>query len=91
MSSGPGFDTQLPQKISEEKSIDVAQVNQRGWSEESGRRLENVDQAHLVMACGYSFQLTNLKDLLMSGVKPSRTATNWYQPLELSTSSFVSH
>ena len=32
--------------------IDVAEVNQRRWLEESGQRLENVDGTHLVLASG---------------------------------------
>ncbi len=32
--------------------IDVAEVNQWRWLEESGQRLENVDQTQLVLASG---------------------------------------
>ena len=32
--------------------IDVAEVNQQRWLEESGLWLENVDQIHLVLASG---------------------------------------
>ena len=42
----------VPKKISEEKIVDVAEVNQRRWLEESGQWLENVDQTHLVLASG---------------------------------------
>ena len=33
-------------------NLDVADVNQRGWLEQSGQWLENVDHAHLVQASG---------------------------------------
>ena len=42
----------VPQKNSEETIIDVAEVNQQRWLEESGQWLENLDQTHLVLACG---------------------------------------
>ena len=32
--------------------INVAEVNQRRWLEESGQWLENVDQTHLVLDSG---------------------------------------
>ena len=54
----------VPKKISEEKIVDVAEVNQRRWLEESGLWLENVDQTHLVLASGklvlqkYYFKMT---------------------------------
>ena len=32
--------------------IDVAEVNQQRWSEESGHWLEHVDRIHLVLASG---------------------------------------
>ena len=32
--------------------IDVAEVNQRRWLEESGQWIENVDRTHLVLASG---------------------------------------
>ena len=32
--------------------INVAVVNQRHWSEESGQWLENIDRTHLVLASG---------------------------------------
>ena len=32
--------------------INVAEVNQRLWLEESGQRLENVDRTHLELASG---------------------------------------
>ena len=37
------FDSQPPKKNSEEKIIDVAEVNQQHWLEKSGQGLENVD------------------------------------------------
>ena len=37
-------------KISEEKIIDVAEVNQWRWVEESEQWVENVDQTHQVVA-----------------------------------------
>ena len=36
--------------MSEEKIIDVAEVDQQRCLEESGQRLENVDQSHLALA-----------------------------------------
>ena len=42
----------VPEKISEEKIIDVAEVNQRPSIEESTQWLENVDGTHLVLASG---------------------------------------
>ena len=32
--------------------VDVAEIYRQGWLEESGLRLENVDQTHLVLASG---------------------------------------
>ena len=40
------FDSRHSQKI-----IYISKVNQRRWLEESGQRLENVDQTHLVLTC----------------------------------------
>ena len=34
------------------KIIDVAEVNQRPWLEESGQWLENVERTHLVLSSG---------------------------------------
>ena len=42
----------FPKKISEEESVDVAEVNQRHCLEESGQSLENVDGTHLVHTSG---------------------------------------
>ena len=41
-----------PPKYSEEKIVNVAEVNERRWLEESGRWLENVDRTHVVLASG---------------------------------------
>ena len=43
----------VPKKFSEEKIVDVAEVNQWRCLEESGLWLENVDQTHLVLASVY--------------------------------------
>ena len=48
----PGFDSQCPKFFSEEKIINVAEVDQQRCLEESGQWLENVDQSHLVLASG---------------------------------------
>ena len=40
------------QHFSEEKIIDVAEVNQLHWLEESGQWLENVDRTHLLVTRG---------------------------------------
>ena len=37
------------------KIIDVTEVNQGGWFEESGQQLKNVDQTHLVLASGSQY------------------------------------
>ena len=55
LASGPSctrFDSQHSQKKFRGKIIDVAEINQRGWLEESGQWLENVDPTHLVQASG---------------------------------------
>ena len=56
----PGFDSQAIQENSEEKIINVAEVKQRRWLEESGQWLENVDQTHLVLASGKPIQQKSL-------------------------------
>ena len=38
--------------FSDGKIIDIAEVNQWRWLEESGQWLENVDRTHLVLASG---------------------------------------
>ena len=55
IASGPSclwFNSQHSQRISEDKIIDVAKVNQWCWLHKSGQWLENVDQTHLVLPCG---------------------------------------
>ena len=47
-----GLIPNIPQKISEEKNVAVAEVYQPHCLEESGQWLENVDQTHLVLASG---------------------------------------
>ena len=47
--SCPGFNSQ---NFIRGKIIDVAEVNQCCWLEESEHWLENVDQTHLVLASG---------------------------------------
>ena len=42
--SAPGSIPSVPKKISDQKIVDVAEVNQRRCLEESGQWLENVDQ-----------------------------------------------
>ena len=42
----------IPKKISEEKNVDVTEVNQRHCIEESRQRLDNVDLIHLVLVSG---------------------------------------
>ena len=41
--AAPSLIPSIPKKISEEKIIDVAEVNPQPWLEESGQWLENVD------------------------------------------------
>ena len=53
LASGPSctrFDSQHSQKNFRGKIIDVAEVNQRRWLEESGQWHENVDRTHLDLA-----------------------------------------
>ena len=45
---GPTIDYRYSQK----NYFDVAEIYQWRWLEESGQRLENVDQSHLVLASG---------------------------------------
>ena len=42
----------IPEIFSEEICFDIAEVIQWRWSEESGQRLENVDQTYLVLDSG---------------------------------------
>ena len=51
-STTPGLNPSVPEIFSEEKIIDVAEVNQRRRLEESGQWLESVDRTHLVLASG---------------------------------------
>ena len=53
----PEFDSQHYQKNFRGKIIDVAEVNQQRWLEESGQRLENVDETHQVLAISGKFWL----------------------------------
>ena len=50
--SCPRFNSKHSQKISEEKIIDVVEVNQQHCLETSGQCLENVDRTHLEQASG---------------------------------------
>ena len=50
--AAPGLIPSIPQIVSEEKTVNVAEVNQWCYLEESGLRLENVDPTHLVLANG---------------------------------------
>ena len=50
--AAPGSIPSNPEIWSEEKTVDVAEVNQLGCFVESGQLLENVDQRHLVLASG---------------------------------------
>ena len=45
--------------FAEDKIIDVDEVSQRHWLEESRKWLENVDQIHLVLASGKLVQHKN--------------------------------
>ena len=50
--SSPEFNSQCSRKNFRAKNIDVAEVNQLCWVEESGQWLDNVDRTHLVLAGG---------------------------------------
>ena len=50
--AAPGLIPSIPQNFTEENIVNVAEVNQQRCIEESGQRLENVDQTHLVLASG---------------------------------------
>ena len=45
----PGSNPSVPKIFSEEKNVNVAEVNQLGGRGESGQSLENVDRTHLVL------------------------------------------
>ena len=51
----------VPKKNSEEKIVDVADVNQRCCIEESVQWLENVDQTHLELVSGKSYVFSSEK------------------------------
>ena len=48
--AAPGLIPSIPQKIREEKIVNVAEENQRRSLEESRQWFENVDRTHLVLA-----------------------------------------
>ena len=50
--TAPGSIPGIPKKNSEEKNINVPEVNQQRWLEETGHWLENVDRINLVLASG---------------------------------------
>ena len=50
--AAPGLIPSIPKKNFRGKIIDVGEVNQLRWLEESGQWLENVDRTHLVQASG---------------------------------------
>ena len=50
--SCPGFNSQHSQKNSQEQIVDVAEVNQWRWLEESGQWIKSVDQTHQVYLAG---------------------------------------
>ena len=62
----PGFNSQPPEFFSQEKRVDVTEVNQRRCLEESGQSLENVDGTHLVLASGKLLKLVLQKKLPQS-------------------------
>ena len=51
-----GLIPRVPEKNFRGKIIDVAEVNQQHWIEESGQWLENVDRTHLVLSSGKPVQ-----------------------------------
>ena len=50
--AAPGSIPSIPENFSEEKIVNVAEVNLRGSLEENGPWIENVDQTNLVLASG---------------------------------------
>ena len=48
----PGLISQGSQKFSDEEIVNVAEVNQWRWLEESGQRFDYVHQTHIVLASG---------------------------------------
>ena len=63
----------IPKKISEEKIVDVAEVNQRCCTEECVQWLENVDQTHLELVSG---KLVLGKSYVFSSEKTSSESSN---------------
>ena len=59
----PRFKSQHSPKNFRGKIIDVADVNQRRWLEESGQWLENVDQIHLPSTGKWQASITKKEDL----------------------------
>ena len=56
--------------------MDVAEVNQWLWLEESGQLFENVDQTHLVLASGKQVLQKINRYLLFLGFKPMPAASD---------------
>ena len=52
----PGLIPSIPKKF-QIKIVDVTVVNKQRWLEESGQRLQNVDQTHLVLASGKALRV----------------------------------
>ena len=50
--AAPGSIPSIPEIFSEEKIVNVAEVNLRGSLEENGLWIENVDRTNLVLASG---------------------------------------
>ena len=48
----PGFDCEHSRNFFRGKIINITEVNQWRWLEESGQWLENVDRTHLVLVSG---------------------------------------
>ena len=81
--AAPGSIPCGPKIFSEEKIVNITEVNQRHCLEESGQWLENVDQTHLVLASGKPVlqkyikglikSLENFKSLLNSHKKETKT------------------
>ena len=72
--SCPRFDSQGSRIFFRGKIIDVAEVNQWRWVEESGQWLENVDRTHLeASACSFaecsSFRLTSCEVYLKADAR----------------------
>ena len=64
----PGLIPSIHEIFSEEKVVNVTEVNQRQCLEESGQRLENVDRTYIVLA---SVKLVPQKGLLNAFVQLS--------------------